>query len=297
MVFNRVLDQRLRTQLPERAAADYWPRHRGQPRRRIAPLLTAMAGLWLAALPARAVPPSATVPIRLSYALYGHGFHVMDVEADVTLTEAGYAISLHNHSAGLLGVLMHTDVTSMASGRFDGVQAQPSGFSSAGLSRGAQRSTRITYQDGAPSVQVLQPVDPDRDPVAPAATAHSIDTLSAIAALVRNVARTSRCDGQALLFDGLRLSTLEARTAGEQTVPQNPKSPYAGAALRCDFTGMQIGGFLHGTDQASVRRPQQGTAWLAAPMPGMPRLPIRIVFDNPRFGAATLFLIKAAPGG
>jgi hypothetical protein len=258
-------------------------------------LAAVLAGSWPAVVPATGRASSPAAPLRLSYVLYGHGFHVMDVDADVELTPAGYRISLHNRTAGLVGVLVHTDVTSIAVGRFDGARAQPSGFTSSGQSRGAQRVARIAYPDGVPQVLELTPVDHDRDPVAASATIGSIDALSAVAALVHAVDQTGQCDGEARIFDGLRLSTLQARTIGEQALPPSSNSPYAGPALRCDFTGRQIGGFLHNADAARLHRPQQGSAWLARPIPGGPRLPIRVTFENPRFGRATLFLTRVVP--
>ena len=265
--------------------------------RRIARLvMVALAASWLATRPSAAAPTQTATPLRLSYALYGHGFHVMDVDADIRLTDSGYRISLHNHTTGLIGMLTHGDVTSIADGWFDGMRARPYGFSSSGRSRGARRVVRIGYPGGDPQVLELIPADPDRDPVAAADAARSIDAISAVASLLRAVDRTGRCDGEARIFDGLRLSTLQARTVGEQTLPADPNSPYAGPALRCDFVGHQIGGFLHDADEAQKRLPQQGSAWLAAPLPGAPPLPVRIVFDNPRFGRATLFLIRAVPG-
>lgn len=268
-------------------------RQDGPRARRLAGLaVAAFARAWLACVPAAAQPAP---PLHLSYALYGHGFHVMDVEADLTLSGDSYRISLHDRTTGLVGLLVRSDVTSIADGRFDGLQVQPYGFSSSGRSRGAERVVRIAYAGGDPQVLELSPIDSDRDPVAAAAAARSIDSLSAVVALVRSASRTGRCDGTARLFDGLRLSTLQARTVGQQTLPADARSAYAGQALRCDFVGQQIGGFLHDADEARKHRPQQGSAWLAVPRPGAPLLPVRVVFQTPRFGDATLFLTRVAP--
>ncbi len=257
--------------------------------------LAALGRTWLACVPAVAQPAQPAPALHLSYALYSHGLHIMDVEADLTLTDNSYRISLHDRTTGLVGLLVRSDVTSIADGRFDGTQARPYGFSSSGRSRGVRRVVRIAYPGGDPQVLELAPIDADRDPVAAPAAARSIDSLSAVVSLVRSVARTGRCDGETRLFDGLRLSTLQARTIGEQTLPVDERSPFAGPALRCDVVGRQIGGFLHDADEAQKRRPQQGSAWLAAPFPGAPPLPVRVVFEPPRFGNATLFLTRAAP--
>lgn len=261
-------------------------------------LTSLVAGVSRAQAPAAAAaaPAAAAVAWHLDYALYGHGFHVLDVAAVVHLTPDGYAISLHDHTTGFIGLLTHTDITSTASGRFDGDQVRPAEFASSGTSRGADRAVRIAYPGGEPQVQLLRPIDHDRDPVASADTLHGVDALGALAGLVRTISRTGRCDARARIFDGLRLSTITVTSGADETVPASGRSTFAGAALRCDFTSLQIGGFLHDSEEARVRRPQHGTAWMAAPAPGAPKLPVRIVFENPRFGTATLFLTRAAAG-
>ena len=244
--------------------------------------------------------------IRLSYAVYGRGFHVLDVVVDLRLTRTGYSVRLNNQTAGFLSVMVRTNVTSNATGRFAPAGAQPGvrpvRFESAGYSRGAQRRTVLDYVDGDPVVRVLTPVEPTRDPVDPAQARGSIDTLSAMADMMHQVQQTGRCDGQALVFDGLRLSRVSSKTAGRQTVAPDGRSPYGGTALRCDFVSLEIGGFLHNEEEAATRKPQHGSAWVSSIIRDAPALPVRITFENPKLGLATMFLTKAeehpgAPGG
>ncbi len=242
--------------------------------------------------------------IGLSYQLYGHGFHVLDITVEMRLTPDAYSVRLHDHSVGFLSLMLHANVTSTATGRFKAGQpgVQPVHFESSGYSRGARRNIVLDYIDGNPKVELLTPAEPKRDPVDIASARGSIDTLSAMAALVRQVQQTGRCDGKATVFDGLRLSQVDSRTVGQQTVPPDSRSPYGGTALRCDFESLEVGGFLHDEDEAKMRKPQQGTAWVAVIVPGAPALPIRIMFENPKLGSATMFLTKveanpAAPGG
>ena len=98
-------------------------------RRAILAVLATCAG----ALPARAVTLDA------DYALSSHGFHLLDVDTHTQLTTAGYAITAHSRTVGLIGVLAHSDVTSVASGRFDGIHVLPDRYASSGRSRGADR--------------------------------------------------------------------------------------------------------------------------------------------------------------
>ena len=246
------------------------------------------AALVLLAAPAKAVTLDA------DYALSSHGFHLLDVATHAQLTPAGYAITAHSRTVGLIGALAHSDVTSVASGRFDGVHVEPDRYASTGRSRGANRTTQIAYPAHDPVVEVLQPAEPERDPVPAAQTRGSIDTLSAIVGLSRQVAETGRCDGTALVFDGHRLSRLEARTVGMEAVPNPSGAGFSGPALRCDFASRQLAGFLHDANRARLMRPLHGSAWLAAPVPGAPVAAVRATFESPLFGTATLVLARAA---
>ncbi len=244
---------------------------------------------------AQSAGSEASRAIRLSYTLYSHGFHVLNVVVDLRLSGQDYAVRLNDRTAGFLGLMLHTDVTSTVTGRFAAGGVRPSHFESAGYSRGAQRRTVLDYPDGNPTVRVLTPSEPRRDRVDPAQSIGSIDTLSAMADLVHQVQQDGRCDGHALVFDGLRLSQVSANTAGRQTVPQDARSPFGGAALRCDFVSLQTGGFLHNDEEARLREPQHGTAWVASVGEGLPALPVRITFENPKLGLATMFLTKIEP--
>ncbi len=265
---------------------------------RVVPALLGLCGSWLAgsaaAQTAPSTPPaSAAAPIHLDYVLYSHGLHVMNLQAEITLAPQGYAIRLHDQTTGMIGMLIRSDVTSVASGRFDGDRAVPVDFASSGTARGADRVTRIAYVNGAPQVREVRPIDPDRDRVPVAATDRSIDGLSAMVELVHTVAATGGCNGSVHIFDGIRLSSMTARTIGPRPMPVDDEAAFHGTALRCDFTGLQLGGFLHNADEALMRQPQNGTAWLQTVLPDAPPLPVRVTFSHPHLGMLTILLATA----
>ena len=252
-------------------------------------------GLFVLLTTALVVPAASVRAATLDadYALSSHGLHLLDVDTHTQLTEAGYAITAHSRAVGLVGFLARSDVTSVASGRFDGSAVRPDRYASSGRSRGADRITEIRYPAHDPVVEVLQPAEPERDPVPASETRNSIDTLSAIVGLSRQVAQTGRCDGSALVFDGHRLSRLDARTIGTEPVPDPSGAGFKGNALRCDFSSRQIAGFLHDANRARLMRPLHGSAWLAVPVPGAPVAAVRATFESPLFGTATLRLAHA----
>lgn len=230
----------------------------------------------------------------LDYALSSHGLHLADIQASTRITDTGYAITVHSRTVGLVGAIARSDVTSVSSGRFDGDRALPLSYQTTGHSWGADRIVRIGYVDGVPKVLALAPTEPDREPVQPSETPGSIDLLSAMVELAHRVSDTGHCDSQALVFDGKRLSRLEAHDGAIETLPPADGQAYAGRAMRCDFVSRQLGGFMRGDDRARRLTPLHGSTWMAAPTPGAPTASVRAVLESPLFGRATLVLTKAA---
>jgi len=244
-----------------------------------------------AALLLLSAAPACAEPVRAHYQTYAAGLQVLVMDADWDVEPATYRVHLAFHTVGALSLAFSSRNDSVAEGRFEAGRVLPRRFFSAGTQRGVQRVTQIDYPAHDPQIrQLVPPNDEERDPVPPAEQAGTADTLSALAQLIRNVNLTGRCDGQVRTFDGRRLGELAVHTGPVQELEATSRSSYTGPALRCDFEGRQIGGFVHDADPATLRRPQRGTAWFASAVPGGPKLPVRIEFQTHWFGAATMYL-------
>ena len=244
--------------------------------------------LLLAPLPLQA---ATTGGFSADYVGYSHGLTVLKLTGSLTLTPGGYSAEVTFHTAGLVGMMVHVDNDTHVQGAFDGNKAVPSLFAGTGRMRGTDRATRIEYTGGNPVVKILvPPVEHERSPIAPQDTLHTIDTLSAAALLVREVATTGHCDGSEKTFDGRRLSDLTAHTTGPELLPQTSRSIFSGQTLRCDFDGTQLGGFVNDENEDTLRKPRHGTAWLAPVLPNAPPVPVRVIFDNKILGQVTLYL-------
>ena len=249
--------------------------------------LAGLLGLPLLCVPAAAQPAS----VQLSYATYIAGLSAADVQASIALSPQRYRLHLSYRLTGLVGAIVHGEGASTVEGRFDGTAPQPIGLFTTGHFRGRAYVTEIGWQNGRPAIMRQEPPDSDeREPVPEALQANTIDSLSAMAALLRQVASAGGCDGTRRTFDGRRLSELQARTVGVDDLPETSRSSFKGVALRCDFEGRQIAGFLRDADQAGLRRVQRGSAWFAPLKPGALPVPVRVTFDARTFGEATLYL-------
>lgn len=254
----------------------------------------------IALLPLTAAAAPRTGSVQLEYDGYAHGLIALKLDAAFTLTDSGYSGRLRYHTAGFVGFMVKNESDSQVTGRFTPAGVDPIRFDSTGELRGRARVARFAYVNGVPRIEALDPpVEQERTPVSPADTAHTIDTLSSMAALVRQVSDRGTCDGTVTTFDGRRVTRMVAHTSGHEALARTPRSRFAGDTLRCDFDGTQLAGFVKNQDEAELRKTRHGTAWVAPIIPGAPPVPVRVVFDNRVLGEVTLYLTSArgGPGG
>jgi hypothetical protein len=225
------------------------------------------------------------------------GFSVLHVDADLLMDSADYRIDVNFRTVGLLALFVSADFHSTTWGVWRNGQAEPTRFWSSGQLRGNPREVLIDYRDGRPVVSRLTPPNKsdDRDPVSPAERDATIDTLSALALLVHEVATTGTCEGEERVFDGRRLTEIDVHTAGEVEMPRGAAGTYAGETLRCDFTGRELAGFKRdGSDWQ--HEPHNGEAWLGQAVPDDPPIPVRLDFGTRWLSNVTMVLDAAGPG-
>jgi hypothetical protein len=233
----------------------------------------------------------APAPIHIAYSGYSHGFNVIDLDAVLTMTPVRYRLETNFMLAGVLGALFHADGKTIVNGRFVGTRAEPDDLFSTGHFRGDPRVTQMSWRNGVPTIiQMQPPVETERDVVPANLQTNTIDSLSAMAALIHQVAMTGKCDGKDRTFDGRRLSEVAAHTVGQEVLEKTSRSSFAGAALRCDFEGKQLAGFRRDADQNELGKPNDGSAWFAQVTPGGPPIPVRVTFSTPQFGDTTMYM-------
>jgi hypothetical protein len=232
-----------------------------------------------------------------SYNVFAAGLHVAVVDAGFDLAPASYRMQLAYHTTGLVGFFFRGHQINTVQGTWDAELPKPEEFFGDGYWRGIHRITRIDFSHGEPEVrELVPPNETERQPVPSDLRANTIDTLSALAELIRRVGATTRCDTTVHTYDGRRVTEVTARTVRMEIIPPSDRSAYSGPALRCDFEGRMLAGFLLNSNRATDERPLHGTAWLAQVIPAMPPLPVRMAFQTRWFGEATMFLEHAALG-
>jgi hypothetical protein len=241
-----------------------------------------------------AMTAAASAQVNLAYDTYASGIEVMQMHAHFGLGPRNYRIDLDYHTTGLPGVFYRGHQTNTVRGVWQDEHAKPLEFFGDGIWRGRPRRTLIVYDHDLPVIKELRPPqEAEREPVPQELRLHTVDTLSALAQLMHKVERGATCETAVRTYDGRRVLDIVARTAGQERLDRTGRSIFSGPALRCDFEGHQLAGFLLGEDDPKHRMPLYGSAWLAPILPGAPPLPVRIAFQTRWFGLATMYLTDA----
>jgi hypothetical protein len=223
--------------------------------------------------------------------------HVGRAETGINFGPWSYQVDLRYQTTGMAGFFFQGHQFDVVNGNWHDLRAKPFRFVGQGSWGGVDRLAEIDYQDGKPNIrQLIPPDDFEREPVPDGMQQNTIDTLSALAELVRVVDATGRCETAARTYDGRRVVDVEAHTAGEDALEPTSRSSFVGRALRCDFSGQMVAGFRLGDDREREHRPIRGSAWLAPISAGGPRLPVRMTFETRWFGDATMYLTEVGPG-
>lgn len=260
-------------------------------------LLLASLALPLGLTTAAAAPAG---PVQASYTAYWSGLSIAAMDASLDLGAETYRVAATMRTLGMLALFVRGEQVTLVEGRVQPgatpLALQPSRFSMEGTWRSTLRRVAMSWTGGQPEVLALLPANQEeREPVPPELQRGTVDTLTALAALVRQAATSNRCDGAAQVFDGRRRSDFTATTEGMETLEAHRWSGFAGPALRCRFEGRQVAGFWKQQDREEAARPRGGLAWFASPGPGLPMIPVRIEADS-TWGTVYVHMTRAAPG-
>lgn len=233
-----------------------------------------------AALAALAAPARAEAPVLASYTAYFSGFSVVTLDAALSLQADRYRMATLMRTTGILAAFVTGEQMTEVEGSVrpgNALGLAPARYAMEGRWRDRPRRIAMTWPAGRPEVLALVPANTEeREPVPPELQHGTVDTMTAIAALLRRVAETGRCDGEAAVFDGRRRTDVAARTEGEDTLAAHRWGMFAGPALKCSVEGRLVAGFRTDQDRDEAGKPRSATAWFARPVPGLPPIPVRI---------------------
>jgi len=163
-----------------------------------------------------------------------HGLQIAALQASIAVSPSAFRLQVFSQPSGLAGLLMSGDATTSTEGRFAAGAVLPAKMLSVFHARGVTRVTQLTWQGNRPvTTQLLPTFGPEREPVPPRDQVGTVDMLSAMAGLLRQVTEPGRCEASQKTFDGRRLSLFNARTVGEETLDAAGRSSFrSSSALR-----------------------------------------------------------------
>jgi hypothetical protein len=240
-----------------------------------------MRSLMVAAALAALTPAArAAEPVLATYTAYFSGFSVAEAEASLRLDADRYRMATRMRTTGILAAFIRGEQSAEVEGEVrprNGLGLAPSRYLVEGRWRDSLRRIAMRWRGADPDVLALVPANTDeREPVPPELQRGTIDTMTAIAALLRRASETGRCEGEAAVFDGRRRTDVVAQTEGEEVLAGHRWGSFEGSALRCRVDGRMVAGFWASQDRAEAAKPRSATAWLARPEPGLPLIPVRI---------------------
>jgi hypothetical protein len=240
--------------------------------------------------------PAAAQSLRAQYEVHALGATLLELEARYESGAAGYRLETTMRTRGMAAMMLPAQSVSRVQGGWAGEAPAPQDFASIGTWRGEARRVAIDWPGGvARATELLPDADRERREDVPEALRRgALDILSAVVGGSRHIARSANCNLTAAVFDGRRRSDFAA--TGEARERLSPwRGAWHGEALRCAYESRLVAGFMRDQDRAEASEPRRGTAWMAAPYPGAPVLPVRIEIPTRWFGTVTAVLVRAEP--
>ncbi|WP_424813123.1 DUF3108 domain-containing protein [Roseococcus sp. YIM B11640] len=234
-----------------------------------------------------AAGPASAEVWQAGYLFTAAGIPLMEAQVafDMDRPGARYFVETRTRPRGLATIFFRGEQVARSEGAWRGSLPRPLQHRSQGNWRGTPRRTQIDYAaDGTPRVTVLDPQqDMERTPIPTEALPGTLDSLSAMVQLARQVRETSRCDGRARIFDGRRLTELTVATDAVRQAD-------SGGLPSCVIESRIVGGLP--VERPEDARVMRSIVHFAPPRePGAPLLPIRIELPSRWWGTLQVTLV------
>ena len=246
-------------------------------------------------------PAASAEGVALGYEGYLGGFHMMTAEVELARNETAYRMETKASGRGLVGWLFNWTSNAVTEGAVgtDGV-LKPRWHQRDIAQRGRNaKAIHIEYRDdGVPMVARLRVGDEAKFREAEGRRG-TIDPMSAVAAIVDQMAAGTTCSGNFPVFDGKLRYDVTARIGDSSRLKGNKYMMYKGAAARCDLVLEAIDGFDDDEPKGSPR--ERGspaddtlvlTMWFASPAEGLPSVPVLASADTD-YGGLRIYLARA----
>jgi len=246
-------------------------------------------------------PAASAEGVALGYEGYLGGLHMLTAEVELARTEEAYRMETRARGRGLIGWFFEWSSNAVTEGEVDANGAlKPRWHQRDIAQRGRHpKEIQIEYRDdGVPMVARMRVGDEAmfREAVERRGT---MDPMSAVTAIVDQMAAGATCGGQFPVFDGKLRYDVTARMGESGNLRGNKYMIYKGRAERCDLVLKAIDGFDDDDREANPRErgsPNDDTMvltmWFASPVDGLPSVPVLASADT-GYGGLRIYLARA----
>jgi hypothetical protein len=246
-------------------------------------------------------PAASAEGVALGYEGYLGGFHMMTADVEMARNAENYWMETNAEGRGLVGWILNWQSKAVTEGVVgDDGKLRPLRHRR-DMTRGGKpaKIMQIEYRDdGVPLVARLREggeakfaeVENRKD---------TVDPMSAVTAIVDQMAAGQACAGKFQVFDGTLRYDATAEMGEAKRLTGNRFMMYKGAAERCDLVLKAIDGFDDDELKGSPRdrgTPDDDsmvlTLWFASPAEGLPSVPVMASAESD-YGGLRIYLARA----
>lgn len=245
-------------------------------------------------------PAASAEGLALGYEGYLGGLHMLTAEVELARNEAAYRMETRARGRGLVGWFFDWSSNAVTEGdvEADG-ELKPRWHQRDIAQRGRNpKAIQIEYRDdGVPMVARMRVGDEAMFHEA-AERRGTMDPMSAVTAIIDQMAGGAACSGNFPVFDGKLRYDVTARMGKPGNLKGNKYMMYRGRAARCELVLEAIDGFEDETEPNPRERGSLGddtmvlTMWFASPADGLPSVPVLASADTD-FGGLRIYLARA----
>ncbi|HVY12680.1 MAG TPA: DUF3108 domain-containing protein [Alphaproteobacteria bacterium] len=263
-----------------------------------------LAGLGLLALPAFAKDdPMAVGNLRLSYAIYLGGIHLMDSTTEFTRNGPVYHVTMRAGTQGLVRRLIPWDAELNSKGTLVSETIKPMEGTIITRWKDEPAKVEFHYENGKEVKTVFEPPNKDdkNEPVPEALRQSALDPLNGIVQMMTGVAYGKGCAQTVPVFDGHRRFDVIMQDKGTAQLKGDGYSPFSGPANKCEVQFAMRAGTRKDREGSHFWDDEKNGArapvhiYLAKVKNGLPPLPVRAETDS-FFGGVMVHLTNIEGG-
>ena len=246
-------------------------------------------------------PAASAEGVALGYEGYLGGLHLMSAEVEMARNEKNYRMETTAEGRGLVGWILDWQSKAVTEGAIgDNGELRPLRHRR-DMIRGGKpaKIMQIEYRDdGVPLVARLREGDEAKFAEVEERKG-TVDPMSAVSAIVDQMAAGQVCAGNFQVFDGKLRYDATAKMGEPRSLEGNKYMMYKGAAERCDLTLKAIDGFDEDELKGNPREREAPsddtmvlTMWFASPAEGLPSVPVMASAESD-YGGLRIYLARA----